>query len=83
MNSCDGRLRGMDDPLLVAQLSYKNICSSSTDKEKTFKHLFIFTKLLKHNQNKCNTINKQCSLDLDVAWGVYLHILNILKPTVI
>ena len=44
-------------------LGNKNISSTSNDKEKTFEHLFILSKLLSYNQNQFNTINKQYSLD--------------------
>ena len=47
---------------------------SFNTKRKTFKHLFILSKLIWYNQNQWNTVNKQCSLDLDVAFCVYLDI---------
>ena len=40
----------------------------------------MFWKLLKYTQNQCSNINKQCSLNLDVAYYVYLDIPNMLKP---
>ena len=43
-------------------------------KEKTYEHLFILSNLLWYNQNQSNTVNKQCSLDLEVAHYVYLDI---------
>ena len=58
--------------------AYKNISATSNKiKEKIFK--FTLSKLLLYNQNQCNIINKQCSLDLDVANRVYLDIMNLLK----
>ena len=44
------------------------------------KHSNILLKLLLYNQNQCNTVNKMCSLDLDVAYHIYLDIPNKLKP---
>ena len=55
-------------------LAYKNISSASSDLEKTFKCLFILSKLLEYNQNQNNTINKQCCLDFDVAYSVCLDV---------
>ena len=46
--------------------------SAFNDEEKMFKHLYILSKLLYNNQNQCNTVNKQYSVDLDVASRVYL-----------
>ena len=33
-----------------------------------------------NKQNQCSAINKQCSVDLGVAYDIYLDISNILKP---
>ena len=44
-----------------------------------FKHLFVLAKLLKYDPSQCNTVDKQCCLDFDVACRVYLDTSNVVK----
>ena len=56
--------------------AHKNISSTSNDKEK-HTNTYLYFKNYCNNQNQCNAINKQSSLDFDVACCVYLNIPNI------
>ena len=59
-------------------LDDKNILKNPmTQRENT--ETYILLKLLLYNQNQCNIVNKQCSLDIDVAFCINLDIPNILK----
>ena len=51
----------------------KNISSTSNNIKRKYSNTYVYFK-------KCNTVNKQCSLDFDVAYCVYSDISNILKP---
>ena len=64
----------MNIALLLAMLAYKNISTFNDIKRKHANtYLYLW--------NNCNTFNKQCSLDLDVALCVYMDIPNILNCT--
>ena len=61
-------------------LAYKNISSIFHEIKRKYSNTYTFkTSII---QSQCNAINKQCSLNLGVAFCVYLDIPNILKLVV-
>ena len=62
-------------------LAYKNIYSTSNDTKKKHSNIYTlyFQNYYEYNHNQCKTVNKQCCLDLDAAYCVYLDISNLLK----
>ena len=61
----------MNNPLPLAIQDYKDyFVNFLCRKEKIFRHLFILSELMQYNPNQCNTINKQCSLDLNKTYRV-------------
>ena len=61
-------------------LAYKNISSTSNDIKRKYSNIYLYFQNYFNAINQCNTVSKQCSLDLDVAYCVYLDIPNIVKP---
>ena len=56
-------------PLIFGNASLQKYFNIQIHKKKTLIYTF---KTLWYNQNQCNTLNKQRSLDLDVAYRVYV-----------
>ena len=73
-------LRVMNDSQTFGYSSQQKYFNIQWQQVKTLKHLYFKTTTIQKNQ--CNTINKKCSLDLDVAYRIHLDTTNILMTMI-
>ena len=67
-------LHAMNETEPLSTIAFKNI--SSVSNSDTYLYFQSYWKIIK---NECNTVNKKCRLDLDVAYRIYKNISDILK----